>query len=154
MRQQLAVLHKMLLDMVRDDPICRRFMTVPGVGPIVALTYRASVDQPHRFVHSRDVGAHAGLTPRRYQSGEIDYDGGISKCGDVMLRTMLYEAAQSMLTHSQKRSWLKAWAMRVAQRRGMRRATVALARRIAVILHRMWIDGTDFRFSNSATKEA
>ena len=90
----------------------------------------------------------------RYQSGEIDYDGGISKCGDAMLRTMLYEAAQSMLTHSKKWSWLKAWAMRVAQRRGMRRATVALARRIAVILHRIWIDGTDFRFSNSAAKRA
>ena len=154
MRQQLAILHKMLLNMVRADPVCRRFMTVPGVGPVVALTYRASVDQPHRFVHSRDVGAHAGLTPKRYQSGEIDYDGGISKCGDAMLRTMLYEAAQSMLTHSKKWSWLKAWAMQVAQRRGMRRATVALARRIAVILHRMWIDGTDFRFTNSAAKAA
>jgi len=154
MRQQLATLHKMLLNMVRDDPVCRRFMTVPGVGPVVALTYRASVDQPHRFVHSRDVGAHAGLTPKRYQSGEVDYDGGISKCGDAMLRTMLYEAAQSMLSRSRKWSWLKAWAMRVAQRRGLRRATVALARRIAVILHRMWIDGTDFRFSNSAAKAA
>ena len=154
MRQQLAALHKMLLNVVRDDPVCRRFMTMPGVGPVVALTYRASVDQPHRFVHSRDVGAHAGLTPKRYQSGEIDYDGGISKCGDAMLRTMLYEAAQSTLTHSKKWSWLKAWAMRVAQRRGLRRATVALARRIAVILHRMWIDGTDFRFSNSAVEAA
>jgi len=154
MRQQLAALHKMLLNLVRDDPVCRRFMTMPGVGPVVALTYRASVDQPHRFVHSRDVGAHAGLTPKRYQSGEIDYDGSISKCGDAMLRTMLYEAAQSMLIHSRKWSWLKAWAMRVAQRRGMRRATVALARRIAVILHRMWIDGTDFRFSNTTTKTA
>ncbi len=100
MRQQLASLHKMLLNMVRDDPECRRFMTVPGVGPVVALTYRASIDQPHRFVHSRDVGAHAGLTPKRYQSGEIDYDGGISKCGDAMLRSMLYEAAQSMLTRT------------------------------------------------------
>lgn len=149
MRQQLATLHKMLLDVVREDPVCRRFMTVPGVGPVVALTYRASVDQPHRFVHSRAVGAHAGLTPKRHQSGEIDYDGAVSKCGDAMLRTMLYEAAQSMLTHSQKWSWLKAWAMRVAQRRGMRRAIVALARRLAVILHRMWIDGTDFRWSNS-----
>jgi len=149
MRQQLATLHKMLLDAVRHDPVCRRFMTVPGVGPVVALTYRASVDQPHRFVHSRAVGAHAGLTPKRHQSGEIDYDGGVSKCGDAMLRTMLYEAAQSMLTHSKKWSWLKAWAMRVAQRRGMRRAIVALARRLAVILHRMWIDGTDFRWSNS-----
>jgi hypothetical protein len=151
MRQQLAVLHKMLLDRVRQDPVCRRFMTVPGVGPVVALTYRASVDQPHRFVHSRAVGAHAGLTPRRHQSGEIDYDGAVSKCGDVTLRAMLYEAAQSMLTHSQKWSWLKAWATRVAQRRGMRRAIVALARRLAVILHRMWVDGTDFRWTNGET---
>ncbi|MCP3733048.1 IS110 family transposase [Sphingomonas sp. MG17] len=150
MRQQLAALHKMLLDVVRHDPVCRRFVTVPGVGPVVALTYRASVDQPHRFLHSRAVGAHAGLTPKRHQSGEIDYDGGVSKSGDVMLRTMLYEAAQSMLTHSKKWSWLKAWGMRVAQRRGMRRATVAVARRLAVILHRMWIDGTDFRWSNDS----
>lgn len=154
MRQQLAALHKMLIDIVRDDPVCRRFMTVPGVGPVVALTYRASVDQPHRFLHSRSVGAHAGLTPKRHQSGEIDYDGGISKCGDTMLRTMLYEAAQTMLTHSKKWSWLKAWAIRVAQRRGMRRARVALARRLAVILHRMWIDGTDFRWSNGTTVQA
>lgn len=154
MRQQLAVLHKMLIDIVRDDPVCRRFMTVPGVGPVVALTYRASVDQPHRFLHSRAVGAHAGLTPKRHQSGEVDYDGGVSKCGDAMLRSMLYEAAQSMLTHSKKWSWLKAWAVRVAQRRGMRRARVALARRLAVILHRMWIDGTDFRWSNGATAPA
>src|SRR6202140_3063312 len=118
---------------------------------VVALTYRASVDQPHRFVHSRAVGAHAGLTPKRHQSGETDYDGGVSKCGDTMLRAMLYEAAQSMLTHSKKWSWLKAWGMRVAQRRGMRRATVAVARWLAVILHRMWVDGTDFRWSNGAT---
>lgn len=150
MRQQLGVLHKLLLDTVRGDPICRRFMTVPGVGPIVALTYRAAIDQPHRFVHSRAVGAHAGLTPKRYQSGEIDYDGKISKNGDTMLRSALYEAALTMLTASKKWSWLKAWGMRVAQRRGMRRAIVAVARRLAVILHRMWIDGTDFRWSNGA----
>jgi transposase len=92
-RQQLATLHKLLPNMVRDDPVCRRLMTVPGVGPVVALTYRASINQPHHFAHSRDVGAHAGLTPKRYQSGEIDYDGGISKCGDAMLRRILYEAA-------------------------------------------------------------
>ncbi len=151
MRQQLATLHKLLLNAVRVDPVCRRFMTVPGVGPIVALTYRASVDQPHRFIHSRAVGAHVGLTPKRHQSGEIDYDGRVSKCGDSMLRAMLYEAAQSMLTHSKKWSWLKAWGMRVAQRRGMRRATVAGARRLAVILHRMWVDGTDFRWRNGST---
>jgi transposase len=148
MRQQFAVLHKMLLDTVRHDPICRRLMTAPGVGVVVALTYRATIDQPQRFVHSRAVGAHVGLTPKRYQSGETDYDGRISKCGDTMLRTMLYEAAQSLLSHSRKWSWLKAWGMRVAQRRGRRRAIVAVARRLAVILHRMWVDGTDFRWSN------
>lgn len=152
MREQFAALHKMLLDRVRHDPVCRRFMTIPGVGPVAALTYRASVDQPHRFLHSRDVGAHAGLTPRRHQSGEIDYDGRITKCGDPALRAVLYEAALSMLTHSQKWSWLKAWAMRVVKRRGMHRGTVALARRLAVILHRMWVDGTDFRWSNGAAE--
>jgi Transposase IS116/IS110/IS902 family len=121
-------------------------MTAPGVGAVVALTYRATVDQPQRFVHSRAVGAHVGLTPKRYQSGEIDYDGGVSKCGDALLRTMLYEAAHSLLTRNRKWSWLKAWGMRVAQRRGMRRAIVAVARRLAVVLHRMWVDGSEFRW--------
>jgi transposase len=147
MRQQLAVLHKMLLDTVRYDPVCRRLMTAPGVGAVVALTYRATVDQPQRFVHSRAVGAHVGLTPKRYQSGETDYDGGVSKCGDALLRTMLYEAAHSLLTRGAKWSWLKAWGVRVAQRRGMHRAIVAVARRLAVVLHRMWADGTEFRWS-------
>ena len=147
MRQQFAVLHKMLLDTVRDDPVCRRLMTAPGVGAVVALTYRATVDQPQRFVHSRAVGAHVGLTPKRYQSGETDYDGGVSKCGDALLRTMLYEAAHSLLTRGAKWSWLKAWGVRVAQRRGMHRAIVAVARRLAVVLHRMWADGTEFRWS-------
>src|SRR5580700_6653720 len=109
MRQQFAVLHKMLLDTVRHDPVCRRLMTAPGVGVVVALTYRATVDQPQRFVHSSAVGAHVGLNPRRHQSGEIDYDGSVSKSGDTMLRTMLYEAAQSLLVHPGKWSWLKAW---------------------------------------------
>src|SRR5260221_2448761 len=151
MRQQFAVLHKMLLDTVRDDPVCRRLMTAPGVGAVVALTYRATVDQPQRFVHSRAVGAHVGLTPKRYQSGEVDYDGGVSKCGDALLRTMLYEAAQVLLTHGSKWSWLKAWGIRVAQRRGMRRAIVAVARRLAVVLHRMWVDGSEFRWSKDST---
>jgi transposase len=151
MRQEFSRLHKMLLDVVRQDPVCRRLMTAPGVGAVVALTYRATVDQPQRFVHSRAVGAHVGLTPRRHQSGEIDYDGGISKSGDTMLRTMLYEAAQMLLTQSRHWSWLKAWGMRVAQRRGIRRAIVAVARRLAVILHRMWTDGTDFRWGTEPT---
>lgn len=151
MRQEFTRLHRMLLDVVRHDPVCRRLMTAPGVGAVVALTYRATVDQPQRFVHSRAVGAHVGLTPRRHQSGEIDYDGGISKSGDTMLRTMLYEAAQTLLKQSGKWSWLKAWGMRVAQRRGLRRAIVAVARRLAVILHRMWTDGTDFRWGSEPT---
>ena len=131
MRQQFAVLHKMLLDMVRGDPVCRRLMTAPGVGAVVALTYRATVDQPQRFVHSRAVGAHVGLTPKRYQSGEIDYDGRVSKCGDALLRTMLYEAAHSLLIQSRKWSWLKAWGLRVAQRRAGSAALSLRSRRLA-----------------------
>jgi transposase len=146
LRQQLALLHKMVLDQVRSDRLCRRLMTVPGVGPIVALTFRATVDQPQRFARSKAVGAHFGLTPRRFQSGETDYDGRISKCGDAMMRTALYEAAQVLLTRTQKWSWLKAWGMQVARRRGGKKAIVALARRLAVILHRMWTDGTEFRW--------
>src|SRR4029077_12620887 len=147
MRQQFAVLHKMLLDTVRGDRVCRRLMTAPGVGAVVALTYRATIDQPQRFVHSRAV---VGLTPKRYQSGDVDYDDRVSKCGDALLRTMLYEAAHSLLIQSRKWSWLKAWGMRVVQRRGIRRAIVAVARRLAVVLHRMWVDGSEFRWSKDS----
>ena len=109
-------------------------MTTPGVGPVVALTYRATVDVPARFRKSKSVGAVFGLTCSKYQSGEIDRSGRISRCGDEMMRVMLYEAAQSML-YSKKWSWLKAWAMQIARRRGMKKAIVALARRLAVIMH-------------------
>jgi len=102
LREQLAPLHKMVLEQVRSDRLCRRLMTVPGVGPVVALTFRATVDQPQRFARSKAVGAHFGLTPRRFQSGETDHDGRISKCGDAMMRTALYEAAQVLLTRTQK----------------------------------------------------
>jgi transposase len=102
LREQFAVLHKMVLDRVRNDRLCRRLITVPGVGPVVALTFRATVDQPQRFARSKTVGAHFGLAPRRYQSGDTDYDGRISKCGDAMMRTALYEAAQVLLTRTQK----------------------------------------------------
>ena len=129
---RLAVLHRRLLAIVRDDEVCRRLMTVPGVGPVVALTFRATVDVPARFRNSRAVGAVLGLTPSKYQSGEINRTGAISKCGDEMMRVMLYEAAQIMLVRSTKWSWLKAWAMQIARRRGMKKAIVALARRLAV----------------------
>jgi transposase len=116
----------------------------PGVGTVVALTYRATVDVPARFRKSK-AGAVFGLTCSKYQSGEIDRSGRISRCGDEMMRVMLYEAAQSML-RSKKWSWLKAWAMQIARRRGIK-AIVALARRLAVIMHRIWVDGTEFRWT-------
>jgi transposase len=144
LREQIAVLHRRVLAVVRDDEVCRRLMTIPGVGPVVALTYRATVDVPSRFRRSRAVGAVFGLTPAWHQSGESDRPGGISRCGDEMMRVMLYEAAQIMLTRTNKWSWLKAWAMQIARRRGMKKAIVALARRLAVIMHRIWVDGTEF----------
>ena len=141
---QRAMLHRMVLDAVRDDAVCRRLMTVPGVGPVTALTFRATVDQAERFEKSKSVGAHLGLTPRRYQSGEIDRAGRISKSGDGMTRHALFEAATSMLTRVTKPSALRTWALRVAKRRGPQKARVALARRLAVVLHRMWRDGSVF----------
>ena len=146
LREQIGILHRRLLAIVRDDDVCRRLMTIPGVGPVVALTYRATVDVPARFRNSKSVGAVLGLTPSRYQSGEINRTGAISKCRDDMMRMMLYEAAQSML-RSVKWSWLKAWAMKIARHRGMKKAIVALARRLAVIMHRIWVDGTEFRWT-------
>jgi transposase len=147
LREQVALLHHRLLTIVRDDEVCRRLMTVPGVGPVVALTYRATVDVPARFRKSKAVGAVLGLTPCKHQSGESDHTGAISKCGDEMMRVMLYEAAQILLIRSTRWSWLKAWAMQIARRRGLKKAIVALARRLAVIMHRIWVDGSEFRWT-------
>lgn len=147
LREQLAILHRRLLTIVRDDEVCRRLMSIPGVGPVVALTYRTAVDVPARFKNSKSVGAAFGLTPSKYQSGEINRSGAISKCGDEMVRVMLYEAAHIMLVRSTKWSWLKAWAMKIAKKRGMKKAIVALARRLAVVMHRMWMDGTEFQWT-------
>ena len=150
LREQLGILHRRLLAIVRNDAVCRRLMTVPGVGPVVALTYRATVDVPSRFRNSKAVGAVFGLTPSKHQSGESNRTGGISRCGDEMMRMMLYEAAHIMLVRSAKWSWLKAWAIQIARRRGMKKAIVALARRLAVILHRIWVDGTEFQWTREA----
>ena len=152
-RRLAVILHRRLLVIVRDDDVCRRLMTTPGVGPVVALTYRATVDVPARFRKSKAVGAVFGLTCAKYQSGEVDRNGRISRCGDEMMRVMLYEAAQSML-RSKKWSWLKAWAMQIARRRGMKKAIVALARRLAVIMHRIWVDGTEFRWTRERATAA
>jgi transposase len=148
---QFKRLHRALLALVRDDPVCRQLMSVPGVGAIVAITFKSELDDPARFRRSRDVGPHFGLTPRKYQSGELDVTGSITKVGDRMVRTALYEAASVMLTRAVRFSSLKAWAMAVAKRRGNKKAKVALARKLAVILHRMWVDGTSFRWSNQET---
>ena len=147
LREQIGILHRRLLAIVRDDDVCRRLMTVPGVGPVVALTFRVTVDVPGRFRNSKAVGAVFGLTPSKYQSGEINRTGAIPKCGDEMMRMMLYEAAQIMLVRSARWSWLKAWAMKIAKRRGEKKAIVALARRLAVIMHRIWVDGTEFQWT-------
>ena len=145
LQEQLARLDARVRDTVRADPVCRRLMTAPGVGPVVALTFRAAVDRPERFSASRQVGAHFGLTPRRYQSGETDRVGAISRAGDASVRVALFEAAHVIMTRVRAWSALKTWGMAVARRRGARRAKVALARKLGVVLHRMWKDGADFR---------
>jgi len=147
LRVQFAKLHRMLLDLVRADPICQRLMSAPGVGPIVALTFRTCVDNPARFSRSKCVGAHYGLTPRLYQSGEVARTGRISRCGDAMLRLSLNEAALVVLTGPGRWNPLKAWGVAVARRRGMQKAVVATARKLAIVLHRMWRDNTNFRWT-------
>ena len=145
--QQVADLDRKVMRLARSDDQVRRFMTTPGIGQITALCYLATIDDPTRFNKSRNVGAYIGLTTRRYASGEIDWTGRISKCGDKLLRSYLYEAANVLLTRVAKWSGLKAWGMRIAKRSGIRKAKVAVARKLAVILHRMWIDGTEFQWS-------
>ena len=142
-------LHKAVLAFVREDAVCRRLMTVPGVGPVVAVTFKSAVDDPSRITKSKAVGALFGLTPKKYQSGEKDVTGGITRTGDEMVRTALYEAANVLLSRITRFSKLKRWGMDVAKRRGSKRAKVALARKIGIILHRMWIDGTTYRWAEA-----
>ena len=148
--EQLRGLEKRLRDQAREDERARLLMTTPGVGVIVALTFVAAVDDPARFRSSKAVGAHFGLTPRKYQSGETDVTGRISKIGDAGVRTALYEAANIVLTRPVKGSALKSWAARLAARAGMRKAKVALARKLAVVLHRMLADGKPFSAERAA----
>jgi transposase len=143
--REFQTFEKQVRALVRQDARARRLMSTPGVGPIVALTYASAIDDPGRFSSSKQAGAHFGLTPKKYQSGETDYSGRISKIGDAAVRTALYEAAHIMLVKPLKGcTALKSWAMRIARRAGMKKAKVALARKLAVILHRMLVDGTVF----------
>ena len=136
--------------MARQDAKARLLMSTPGVGAIVALTFASAIDDPARFKSSKQVGAHFGLTPRKYQSGETDYTGRISKIGDKEVRTGLFESSHVILTKPVRGFALKSWAMRLAKRVGMKKAKVALARKLAVIMHRMLVDGTPFNFAAGA----
>ena len=145
--EQLGRLDGRLLAIVREDPACRLLMSAPGVGAVVALTFRAAVDDPSRFASSKAIGSCFGLTPRRYQSGETDRSLGISKAGDASVRRALFTAAHVIMNQVRRNFPLKTWASALAARAGVRRAKVALARRLGVILHRMWADRTEFRFA-------
>jgi transposase len=145
--EQIHGLSRRLIALARQDKVVQRLMSAPGVGVVVALTYVSVIDNPQRFAKSTSTGAYIGLTPRRFQSGEDDYSGHISRCGDAMLRTYLFEAAGIILHRVAKWSALKAWGTRLAKRIGAKKATVAVARKLAGILHRMWKDGTSFRWS-------
>jgi transposase len=150
-RQQLGLLERRVQQLASDTPLTRSLMTVPGVGPVTALAFMATIDDPGRFRRSRSVGAYLGLTPRRHASGEVDWSGRISKCGDTLVRTYLFEAAGVLLTRVQKWCALKAWGLRIAKRSGMKKARTAVARKLAVILHRMWRDGTEFQWKTATS---
>ncbi len=146
LKGEIERLDQAVLARAKGDPACRLLMSVPGVGPVTALAFVATIDDAERFAKSRAVGAYLGLTSRRWQSGEMDYSGRISKHGDAMLRSLLYEAANSLLTVVRRAHPLKDWARRIRKRSSHKKACVALARRLAVILHRMLITGEPFRW--------
>jgi transposase len=133
----------------KEDHVCQRLMTVPGVGPQTALTFRSEVDEPSRFKKSRELGVYIGLTPRKYSSGEVDRQGGISKCGSHAMRNLLFEAAVTLLTRTRKWSKLKAWGVRLAKRATFKTAATAVARKLAVLMHRMWVDDTNFVYGSA-----
>jgi transposase len=148
LKAEIAEFDRMFLQMSRDNETAKRLTTVPGVGPITAFTFISAIDDPARFKRSRSVGAYLSLTPRRYASGETERNGRISRCGDDMLRCYLFEAAGVLLTRVPKWSPIKAWGVRLAKRIGFKKAKIAVARKLAVTMHRMWCDGTDFKWSN------
>lgn len=152
LREQIQVLDKQLLERAKADPVARRLMSIPAVGVIVALAYSAVIDTPERFRRSRTVGAYLGLTPRRYQSGEVDCSGHISKCGDGLLRTYLFQAGNAMLTRKVTDSTLRRWGHALVARIGLRRATVAVARKLAVIMHTLWKNECDFDCAGLAAR--
>ena len=151
LRREFDCFEKQVRDAARCDTRARLLMSIPGLGAIVSLTFTAAIDDPARFKSSKQVGPYFGLTPTKYQSGETDIDGRISKIGDASVRAALYEGANIILTKPLKGcTALKSWAMKIARRSGMKKAKVALARKLAVIMHRMLADGTSFRNAAAA----
>ncbi|MBV9824941.1 MAG: IS110 family transposase [Alphaproteobacteria bacterium] len=144
LRERQRDIARQLGRVARQSGVCRLLMTMPGVGPLTAVSFMTTIEDPHRFRRSQDVGAYLGLTPRRYQSGEVDINGRISKCGDRLTRKLLFEAANVMLSRTSQPLALKDWGAAVGRRSGFWKARVALARKLAVILHRMWLDGRSF----------
>ena len=148
LREQIAAFDKVIRVLVRSNSACRLLMSVPGIGLLSALAYVSTVEDPGRFSRSRSVGAHLGLTPRQYQSGEVDRRG---RCGDTLARTLLYEAAVVILTRLKRTSSLKDWGHAIARRSGNGKARVAVARKLSVILHSVWRSGEPFRWSEHAS---
>jgi transposase len=150
LREHVAAFDKAVRVLVKSSTTCRHLMSVPGIGVLSVLAYASMVEDPARFGRSRSVGAHLGLTPKQYQSGEIDRCGRISKCGDTLARTLMYEAAVVFMTRVKRASGLKDWAQAIARRSGAGKARVALARKLSVILHSIWRSGEPFRWSQPA----
>lgn len=145
---QLIILTRQAEKFAKENPICKRLMTAPGVGPIVALSFMTAVDAPERFTGSEDIGAYFGLTPKQYQSGETDIRGGISGRGSTMTRTHLVQAATVLLINK-KWSKLKAWGIKISKRSGFNKARIAVARKLSIILHRMWVNEENFRWTSA-----
>lgn len=143
--QAAADLERAVRAKAKSHPVARRLMTIPGVGPIVTLSFVALVDDPNRFSKTTDVGAYLGLTPKRHQSGEMDWSGRVSKCGDAAMRCLLFEAASCVIRQVKRFCSLKSWAVRLAGRRGFRKATVATARKIAVLILTLWKSETEYQ---------
>ena len=146
--ERIKELTKTAEELARNDEVARRLMTIPGVGAITAMTYKAEIDDPTRFSRSRAVGAYLGMTPRQYSSGETKRQGRVSKCGSSEMRSLLNEAAVVLLTRSQRWSKLKAWGLKIAKKNGFKKATMAVGRKLSVIMHRMWMDKTDFIYGD------
>lgn len=151
---QISNLDQKLLRVASQDKDCHLLMTAQGIGPITALTYKAEIHDPTRFSDSRTVGAYLGMTPTQYSSGETCKQGRISKCGSSELRFLLVEAGIVILTRSQKWSKLKAWGLKLMRKKGIKKASLAVGRKLAVIMHRMLLEKREFIWGEASVKAA